>query len=86
MSLQMGGWGGGFKGHVRQIRELAGERTRQTQQERERDMLTHKQQRGYCMSVTEVACRTTESKGGEGDMEEGGGCGLVSDVIVQPNV
>lgn len=86
MSLQMGG--GGFKGHVRQIRELAGERTRQTQQERERerDVLTHKQQRGYCMSVTEVACRTTESKGGEGDMEEEGGCGLVSDVIVQPNV
>lgn len=38
------------------------------------------------MSVTEVACRTTESKGGEGDMEEEGGCGLVSDVIVQPNV
>lgn len=71
MSLQIGGGGRALKD---MSDKLAGERTRQTQQERERerDMLTHKQQRGYCMSVTEVACRTTESKGGEGDMEEGG--------------
>ena len=51
-------------------------------------MLTHKQQRGYCTSLTEVACRTTESKWGRviWGKGKGGGCWLVSDVIVQPNV